>query len=102
MKNMTMLHSLSTLSNQVTLQLIDHYQRYISPIKGFKCPAGQLYGETTCSAAVKNIVKNKGIFKGLPAIYQQFSSCKKAAQQLSLDPTQPMSVVCCCVLPVPL
>jgi putative component of membrane protein insertase Oxa1/YidC/SpoIIIJ protein YidD len=99
---MTMLHFVSTLSNRSALQLIERYQRHISPIKGFKCPSGQLYGKTTCSAAVKNIVKNKGIIKGIPAIYQQFSSCKKAAQQLSLDPTQPMSVVCCCVLPVPL
>lgn len=97
-----MLHSLSTFSNQAALQVIEHYQRYLSPIKGFKCPSGQLYGNTTCSAAIKHIVKDQGLFKGIPAIYQQFASCKKAAQQLALDPTQPMSVVCCCVLPVPL
>ncbi|MCY6413076.1 membrane protein insertion efficiency factor YidD [Acinetobacter sp. VNH17] len=93
---------LSRLLDTVAIKTIEVYQQHLSPIKGFKCAAGQLYGGTTCSGAVKNIIHAQGMVSGLPAIYRQFCSCHQAAKTLANHPTQPMSAVCCCVLPIPL
>lgn len=93
---------LSKLTDTLAIKTIEAYQQHLSPIKGFKCAAGQLYGGTTCSGAVKNIVQKQGLISGLPAIYRQFSSCHQAAKTLATYPTQPMNAFCCCVLPLPL
>lgn len=93
---------LSQRINTLAIKSIEVYQHYLSPIKGFKCAAGQLYGDATCSGAVKNIIQKQGLISGLPAIYRQFSRCHHAAKNLVVDPTQPMNAVCCCVLPIPL
>ena len=71
---------LSKLTDTLAIKTIEAYQQHLSPIKGFKCAAGQLYGGTTCSGAVKNIVQKQGLISGLPAIYRQFSSCHQAAK----------------------
>ncbi|XID75851.1 membrane protein insertion efficiency factor YidD [Alkanindiges sp. WGS2144] len=82
-------------------KLIEGYQRHISPIKGFKCAAGQLYGDATCSAAIKLIVQTQGVAEGLPAIAQQLRHCQQAARQLK-ETGQAQAGVFCCVLPIPL
>ena len=93
---------LSKLTDTLANKTIEAYQQHLSPIKGFKCATGQLYGGTTCSGAVKKIIQKQGLISGLPAIYQQFSSCHQAAKTLAAHPTQPMNAFCCCVLPIPL
>lgn len=97
-----MTHSIIKASNYTALQLIKGYQRYLSPIKGFKCASGHLYGDTTCSAAIKAIVKNQGIVQGFPAIQNQLKRCHSAARQLAANPGQQQAGVFCCVLPIPL
>ncbi len=97
-----MLNSILKISNYTALQLIDGYQRHLSPIKGFKCAAGQLYGDTTCSAAIKTIVKTQGIVQGLPAIQSQLTRCQTAARHFAANPGQHQAGVFCCVLPIPL
>lgn len=90
------------LSNQVTLQLISGYQRHLSPIKGFKCAAGQVYGNSTCSAVIKTIVQRQGLVAGFPAIQQQLKHCHAAAKLVKANPDQFQAGVFCCVLPIPL
>lgn len=97
-----MTNSIIKAGNYTVLQVIEGYQRYLSPIKGFKCAAGHVYGDTTCSGAIKAIVKSQGIVQGLPAIQNQLKRCQAAARQLAANPGQPQAGVFCCVLPIPL
>ncbi|RYZ97503.1 MAG: membrane protein insertion efficiency factor YidD [Moraxellaceae bacterium] len=102
-----MLQILGHLGNRTLLTTINGYQRHLSPIKGFKCAAGQLYGDSTCSAVVKQIVQTQGFIQGLPAIQQQIKRCHHAARQIKTDAassaqTQPQVGAFCCILPIPL
>ena len=90
------------LSDNTAMTLINGYQHHLSPIKGFKCAAGQVYGNSTCSAVVKSIVKNQGLIAGLPAIQEQFLRCHEAAKQIKANPDQFQVGAFCCVLPIPL
>ena len=93
---------LSKLTNSMANKTIEAYQHYLSPHKGFKCAAGQLYGGSTCSGAVKSIIQNQGLISGIPDIYQQFSSCHDAAKILASDPNRPITTAFCCIIPIPL
>lgn len=93
---------ISKFANTLAIKTIETYQHYLSPIKGFKCASGQLYGESSCSGAVKTIIQDQGLISGIPAIYRQFSGCHHAAKTIAADPTLPMTGVCCCILPIPL
>lgn len=101
-----MWHKLSKPSNiitdQTTLRLISGYQRYLSPIKGFKCAAGQVYGDSTCSAVIKAIVQNQGLVAGFPAIQHQLKQCHAAAKYAKAHPGQFQAGAFCCILPIPL
>jgi len=72
---------LSTL----TVFLINIYQRFISPYKGFRCAAGAYFGTATCSQAVKLIVAEDGLFGGRAKIRGQFRLCASAAQSIQED-----------------
>lgn len=87
--------------NQLSYQLVRGYQRFISPYKGFSCPSGILHGDTTCSAAVRDIVRDQGLVAGLPAIRSQLQRCQQASHTLTLR-GDPRAQVFCCVLPIPL
>jgi putative component of membrane protein insertase Oxa1/YidC/SpoIIIJ protein YidD len=94
------------LTDQTALGVLEQYQRRVSPYKGFCCPAGRVYGDSTCSAVLKRIVREQGVLAGLPQIHAQLLRCREAAQQLSLLPSpawpHPQAAVFCCVLPIPL
>ena len=93
---------LSKLTDTLAIKTIEAYQPHLSPIKGLKCAAGQLYGGPTCSGAVKSIIQNQGLISGIPDIYQQFSSCHDAAKILASDPNRPITTAFCCIIPIPL
>ena len=95
-------NTVTKISDKTALTLISGYQRHLSPIKGFKCAAGQVYGNTTCSAAIKAIVQHHGLVAGFPAIQQQLKNCHTAAQHIKANPNQFQAGVFCCVLPIPL
>lgn len=101
-KQITSKNVVTKISDQTALTLISGYQRHLSPIKGFKCAAGQVYGNATCSAAIKAIVQHQGLVAGLPAIQQQIMSCHAAAKQIKANPNQFQAGAFCCVLPIPL
>ena len=93
---------LTQITNTLAIKTIESYQHYLSPIKGFKCAAGQLHGGSTCSGAVKSIISHQGLVAGMPAIYQQFSYCHHAAKIISSDPNRPITTAFCCIIPIPL
>jgi len=71
---------------KIAILMINFYQRFLSPVKGFRCAYGALHGKGTCSQIVKDIVRHEGVFKGWPKIKQQFNNCKSAYLQLQDNP----------------
>lgn len=58
--------------------LIGFYQRFISPYKGFRCAHAVYHSGPSCSSAVKTIISQYGLIKGLPAIRKRFAECRQA------------------------
>ncbi|WP_071608874.1 membrane protein insertion efficiency factor YidD [Entomohabitans teleogrylli] len=67
---------------RVWILLINGYQRYLSPHKGFRCAFGALHHSSGCSEAVKQIIQRQGLTGGWPDIRQRFADCRQAAEQL--------------------
>jgi putative component of membrane protein insertase Oxa1/YidC/SpoIIIJ protein YidD len=65
--------------------LITLYQKYISPYKGFRCAYACYHESLSCSARVKNIIAEHGLFAGWPLIKQQFKDCHLAYQTLETE-----------------
>ena len=59
--------------------LIGLYQRFLSPHKGYRCAYGVLYGQDSCSQAIKHTVLTNGVLAGLRALCGQFRACKEAS-----------------------
>lgn len=93
------------------LAAIGFYQRWLSPLKGFRCAHAALYGGESCSAAVARVIAEQGLTGSASAIRARFQACRSAFDQLSLgQPTLDRHVtggarvrgVCCCgPLPIP-
>jgi len=68
---------------KICIALIDFYQRFVSPYKGFKCAHHTLHQSGSCSHAVKNLIDQKGLWKAWPAIKSRFRECSNAYQVLT-------------------
>jgi len=64
------------------VSLIELYQRFVSPHKGFRCAHAAYHGGCSCSQAVKQIVLADGLRKGLRQIRQRFRDCQAAAANI--------------------
>jgi len=71
----------------IAIGLINLYQRFLSPRKGFSCAHHQLHGGSTCSNAVKYLIRDNGVFTGLLMSKQRFKECADAVKQLDTMPT---------------
>jgi putative component of membrane protein insertase Oxa1/YidC/SpoIIIJ protein YidD len=60
---------------------IGHYQKHLSPRKGFRCAYALEHGGPGCSGAILEILESDGLFGGISAIKSRFISCKDAAQE---------------------
>ncbi|MDR3414565.1 MAG: membrane protein insertion efficiency factor YidD [Nevskia sp.] len=65
--------------------LIGLYQRYLSPYKGYRCAHAAFHHGLSCSAAVKEIVREHGVLGGLPLVRLRFAQCHAAYLQLSAE-----------------
>jgi len=66
------------LLRYLILSLIGFYQKYISPIKGFKCAYGHLYKNGTCSSRISEVVRSSS-YRDMPSqISLQFKMCALA------------------------
>ncbi len=70
--------------NRLCVFAISLYQRFLSPVKGFRCAANVFYGTGSCSARVKDIILTDGVFGGRTRIRDQFRRCRLAAETLQL------------------
>lgn len=63
--------------------LINVYQRYLSPHKGFCCAYRVAMGEPSCSEFAKLAIRKKGFFSALSDIRGRMGDCQSAALMLS-------------------
>jgi len=66
----------------LVILLIVFYQKFISPLKGFRCAYAVLHGGDSCSEAVKKIVRDQGPVCGYADIRTRFRACKEANETL--------------------
>lgn len=70
----------SVVSTQMAIGLIRFYQRWISPIKGFRCAHRALHGGDSCSEAILKLVQARGVWSCLPDVRHRFRECALAAR----------------------
>ena len=58
--------------------IINLYQKYISPYKGYKCAYGVYHQNGTCSTIIKSHIQKYGVIKAYPMVMGQFDACKIA------------------------
>jgi putative component of membrane protein insertase Oxa1/YidC/SpoIIIJ protein YidD len=68
--------------------LIELYQRYLSPYKGFRCAhrARKTCRTSSCSQFAKRAIARVGVIAGLPLIGRRFERCKQSARVLDYEP----------------
>lgn len=68
--------------------LIGLYQRYLSPLKGFRCAhRARKHGRTSsCSEFAKRAIARLGVIAGLPLIERRFAKCSESARALEYEP----------------
>ena len=71
------------------LGLINFYQHYLSPYKGFCCAYRARTGRRSCSAYAKAVVARLGVHALFDAMPRQFARCKAAYASLSAAATMP-------------
>ena len=67
--------------SETIIFFIGIYQKYLSPRKGYRCAYSVVYGGPGCSGAVKDIIKEKGIFEWYPLIRERLQYCREANEQ---------------------
>jgi len=58
--------------------MIEFYQKYISPYKGYKCSHALVYGGCSCSNYGKYIIQEKGFYHGIILLKERFRKCSEA------------------------
>jgi putative component of membrane protein insertase Oxa1/YidC/SpoIIIJ protein YidD len=70
--------SLDGLLRSVAIAIIGHYQRYLSPRKGYSCAHRITYGGDSCSQYVKKTLADKSLFEATLLARQRFKACSTA------------------------
>ena len=79
--------------------LIRTYQTRLSPRKGWSCAHLVAHGGQSCSAAVRDIVRRRGVVRGAVPTVVRFVACYRAAGLLMAADVQ--GVCCCGGIPIP-
>ncbi|UZN03665.1 membrane protein insertion efficiency factor YidD [Cellulomonas sp. S1-8] len=80
-------------------RLIGIYQRRLSPRKGWGCAHRVAHGGASCSAAVRQLVAQRGVGRALLPTVARFVACAQAASLLAQ--TDVSGVCCCGGIPIP-
>ncbi|MEO8754690.1 MAG: membrane protein insertion efficiency factor YidD [Casimicrobiaceae bacterium] len=59
--------------------LIEGYQRYISPHKGFRCAHRVAHGGLSCSGYAKHVLLRRGVAAAMRRMRARFAACAAAA-----------------------
>ncbi|CAA6824387.1 MAG: Unknown protein [uncultured Sulfurovum sp.] len=66
----------------ISVKLIEFYQKYISPYKGFCCAYRVYTGEVSCSQYSKIVIQENGTVRAFPLIRERFRACQSSAKKL--------------------
>jgi len=67
---------------KLSIIIINLYQKYISPHKGYCCAYRVDTGEDSCSQYAKVTIEEHGLFSAFPHIREQFDRCRFSAERL--------------------
>ena len=63
----------------VAITVIEYYQRYLSPYKGFCCPHRVVHGGRSCSEQGKRIIRRVGLRRGMLLLERRLLQCRTTA-----------------------
>ncbi|MCC7294109.1 MAG: membrane protein insertion efficiency factor YidD [Phycisphaerales bacterium] len=69
--------------------LITLYQRWISPMKGFRCAYRAVTGGPSCSNVIRADLLREGVWRALPLARTQFRRCRQAYASLQMSDVRP-------------
>ncbi len=73
----------------VAVRLIELYQRFLSPLKGFACAYRcRNRRRSSCSQFAKRAFARRGIFAGFDLLDRRFAKCSAAAKVLEYEPRE--------------
>ena len=78
---------------------IRQYQQRISPRKGWGCAHRVAHGGDSCSVAVQDIVRRRGLVRAARPTALRFLACYQAASLLMASDVR--GVCCCGPIPIP-
>jgi putative component of membrane protein insertase Oxa1/YidC/SpoIIIJ protein YidD len=85
---------------RATDALIRAYQVHLSPHKSWSCAYRVAHGGPSCSAAVRRVVRDRGMLRALGPTLVQLLACHRAARLVMAN--QNVQGVCCCGgIPIP-
>lgn len=67
----------------LALALIRLYQRFLSPLKGYRCAYATSRGAATCSTLGHRAIRRFGVLGGLRVLRRRFAHCAAAARTLA-------------------
>src|SRR3954470_6484782 len=70
------------MTTAVAVGVIDLYQQYISPYKGFRCAHRVKHGRLSCSQFAKRLIAKVGLLRFGPILMRRFERCGDAARAL--------------------
>ena len=79
--------------------LIRQYQVRMSPRKGWSCAHRVAHGGASCSAAVRDLVRTRGVVRAARPTLLRFVACYQAASLLMASDVR--GVCCCGPIPIP-
>ena len=79
--------------------LIHRYQTHVSPAKGWGCAHRVAHGGSSCSGAVRDLVRGRGVVRAVLPTVTRFAACYLAARLLMASDVQ--GVCCCGPIPIP-
>ena len=62
--------------------LINLYQKFVSPRKGFVCAYRKLHNDVSCSEYAKYLIKNHNLLSAVQLFRQRMQQCKQAGIEL--------------------
>ena len=88
-----------TLPARLIDAAIAGYQRRLSPRKGYACAHRVAHGGDSCSGAVRELVRSRGLLRSAAPSALRFLACYRAVSLLT--PGQTQGVCCCGGIPIP-
>jgi putative component of membrane protein insertase Oxa1/YidC/SpoIIIJ protein YidD len=72
-----------TIHDKAAISIVNAYQQYISPHKGFTCAYRTAYSAPSCSEYFKQIISSNGLWSALSELLHRGKECSMAAKMLA-------------------